>query len=337
MTSKKPKAAFFNSNGSGLSSVWPDSRVREVRSRCELYPEPVHQGNWEVHCDRLQNVEVGFSTWGMPNFSEDQIDYMPNLKAVFYAAGSVQGFARPFLNRDVKVFSAWVANGIPVAEFALSQILLSCKNYFRNIRECREDPKRSVHRTASIGPGVYGNSVALIGFGVIARHLAEFLKPFSLEVMVVDPFVSEEDLAAKGLKKVSLEEAFQKAYVVSNHLPNIPSTVEMIQGSHFQSMRESATFINTGRGRQIKQDGMIEALTRRPDLTALLDVTFPEPPPVDSPLYTLSNVRLSTHIAGSIGNEVVRMADFMIDEFDRWHAGEPTRYGVTLEMLETMA
>ena len=82
---------------------------------------------------------------------------------------------------------------------------------------------------------------------------------------------------------------------------------------------------------------LIGVLEKRADLTALLDVTFPEPPEEDSAFYTLPNVQLSSHIAGSMNDEVVRMADYAIEEFLRWEQGEALKYQVTLEMLETMA
>ena len=78
-------------------------------------------------------------------------------------------------------------------------------------------------------------------------------------------------------------------------------------------------------------------LRQRPDVTALLDVTMPEPSEPDSPFYTLPNVRLSTHVAGSLGNEVVRMADYALDEFQRWDKGEALQWEVTAELLEKMA
>ena len=81
---------------------------------------------------------------------------------------------------------------------------------------------------------------------------------------------------------------------------------------------------------------MIETLKNRPDLTALLDVTYPEPPDADSELWTLSNVWISPHIGGSVGDEVVRMADCMIEEFQAWESGEPLRYRITKEVLSTM-
>lgn len=82
---------------------------------------------------------------------------------------------------------------------------------------------------------------------------------------------------------------------------------------------------------------MIAALKEKPGRTAILDVTWPEPPLPGSELYTLENVILTPHNAGSIGNEVARMGEYMRDEFEAYFSGAPTKYEVTEKMLETMA
>jgi phosphoglycerate dehydrogenase-like enzyme len=336
MDTQKPKAAFFIGNVETFKSVWPEDRRKAIEARCDVLPIWITVKNAEEHLDALADVEYVFSTWGIPQLSEELIVKMTRLKAVFYAAGSVQHFARSYLKHGVRVFSAWVANGIPVAEFSLAQILLSCKGYFRNTADARLNGKPS-HHSSHKGPGIYGNSVALIGFGVIARKLADLLRGFHMKVLVVDPYVTDEVIRSHGAHRATLEEAFAQAYVVSNHLPNLPATVGLLKGSLFASMRPNATFINTGRGAQVVESELIATLQARPDLTALLDVTFPEPPEADSPFYTLPNVQLSTHIAGSIGNEVVRMADYMIEEFNLVRENQPVRFEVSLGMLETMA
>ena len=81
--------------------------------------------------------------------------------------------------------------------------------------------------------------------------------------------------------------------------------------------------------------GLIEVLKQRPDLTALLDVTWPEPPQEGSELYTLPNVRLSSHIAGSLNDEVHRMADYVIGDYIRFAGGEPLVHEVTEQILMT--
>ena len=73
------------------------------------------------------------------------------------------------------------------------------------------------------------------------------------------------------------------------------------------------------------------------DMTAVLDVTDPEPPAADSPLYTLPNVFLTPHIAGSSGDEVARMGTYMAEEFLRMEIGEECLYEVSAAMLATMA
>lgn len=82
---------------------------------------------------------------------------------------------------------------------------------------------------------------------------------------------------------------------------------------------------------------MTAALKEEPSRSAVLDVTFPEPPEEGSELYTLKNVFLTPHTAGSLGNEIQRMGEYMYNEFEAFVSGGQTKYEVTEKMLETMA
>jgi phosphoglycerate dehydrogenase-like enzyme len=172
---------------------------------------------------------------------------------------------------------------------------------------------------------------------MVGRRVIELLKPFAFKVLVYDPFLSAEEAKALGVEKVSLEEAFAKASVVSNHLADVSDTKGLLKGAHFLSMRPKASFLNTGRGATVNETELWQALKERPDLNAILDVTEPEPPHDDSPAYKLDNVFLAPHIAGSLGNEVRRLSGLVLDECEAWLAGKPLRYEVSLKMLETMA
>ena len=329
------RAALFYDYTIKDGEVYGQGRRQTIEKLTDLYPEVINSKNFDEHASRLVNVEVIFATWGMPCLTEEQLAKMPQLKAVFYAAGNVKAFAQPVVDKDIILVSAWDMNAIPVAEMALSQIILSCRGYYRAVRDYYEthdqDKAKASHRA-----GVNGETVGLIGMGMIGKRLSELLKSFSFRVIAHDPYLDEEQAMELGVERVSLEELFRRAYIVSNHIPDISSTKNVLSGPLFESMREGATFINTGRGAQVIEAGLIETLRNRPDLTALLDVTYPEPPEAQSQLWTLPNVWISPHIGGSVGDEVVRMADCVIEEFQAWQSGKPLRYRVTSEVLSTM-
>ena len=120
-------------------------------------------------------------------------------------------------------------------------------------------------------------------------------------------------------------------------LANNEQTKGMLSGALFEKMLPYATFLNTGRGAQVVESDLIRVLQSRPDLTAILDVTDPEPPEAGSALYTLENCILTPHIAGSSGSEMARMGEYMVKEYESFIANKPCKYEVTLEMLKTMA
>jgi phosphoglycerate dehydrogenase-like enzyme len=274
----------------------------------------------------------------MPEMSEEEIKKcFPNLKCVFYAAGSVQAFARPFLHCGVKVFSAWAANAVPVVEYTLAQIILANKGFFAHSREMKKGNREAGKVMKASYPGNYGEYVGIIGVGMIGSQVAERLKDYKLGVLAFDPFLSDADAEELGVERVSLEELFERSFVVSNHLANNAQTVGMLNYGLLSKMRKNASFINTGRGAQVVEEDLIRILREREDLTALLDVSNPEPPHPDNPLIHLPNCMMTPHIAGSIGDEVARMGLYMVREFDDFSAGKSCRYEVTPEMLKTMA
>ena len=326
------KAIYLCNRPADIHRVYHADTVARLRSLCELEDKIYSCADLDAI---PADTEIVFSTWGMPSLTEEQIArHLPRLQAVFYAAGSVQAFAHPFLARGVKIYSAWAANAVPVAEYTVAQILLANKGFFAQSRDMKAQ-KGAPRSTAYLGN--YAQCVGLIGCGMIGSLVAEMLRQFKLDVLVYDPYLSPEKAAALGARPCSLEKLFEKSAVVSNHLPNNAQTRGMLTYAHFSRMLPYATFLNTGRGAQVVEVDLVRALSERPDLTAILDVTDPEPSPADHAFYTLPNCILTPHIAGSLGNEVWRMSAYMADEFARYLACEPCRYEVTLPMLATMA
>lgn len=306
-----------------IAQVYGPDQMERLRALVALHGEVLTHPSLLPELQKGLEPEVILSTWGMPRLSEEDLAAMPRLKLVLYAAGDVRSFAEPIVSRGIPLVSAWRANAIPVAQFALAQILLAAKGWWGNVTRYKEDRHR---RDVPVGPGCHELTVALIGGGAISRLLISHLKSFGIKVLLVDPYLSGSEFQALGAQKVSLEEAFSQAFIVSNHVPDNEETRDMIGAEHFRLMPRGGAFINTGRGRTLRNEEFIQVFQERTDLTALLDVTHPEPLPTDSPLWELANVHVSSHIAGAIGAETRRMADLCIDELERWLKGEPLQH-----------
>lgn len=284
----------------------------------------------------LAEVEIMFSGWGALKLTEEMLAHAPRLKAVFYGAGSVKPLVTDaFWRRDIPLMSAWCANAVPVAEFTLAEIILSLKGAWRAAAQVRA--QRAFPARKDPVAGCFRATVGLVSLGVIGRRVCELLRALDVTVLAYDPFATPDTARELGVTLASLDELFRRCDVVSLHTPWLKETEGMITGAHVSLLKPYATFINTARGAVVREAELIATLQTRPDLTALLDVTHPEPPAPDSPLYTLPNVVLTPHIAGSHGPECRRMGAYVLQDLDRFLRGEPMIWRVTREMAARMA
>ena len=331
------KIALLGGNKGKFNLVFSEDVMRKLKEYGEVSSELINKGNIEKHKEFLSECEVAFSTWGMPCLSEDEIKrYMPKLKIVFYAAGSVQAFARPFLDCGIRVFSAFAANAVPVAEYTVSQIILASKGFYQGAKRYRlAFPSSFVHTQKC--KGNFDIKVGLAGLGCIGSMVAERLKEYDVKVYAFDPFCSQEKAEKLGVKLVDLETLFKECDVISNHLANKKELKNVFTSKHFASMKKYSTFINTGRGDQVNEWALAKNLLLHPSRTAVVDVLKAEFIPYINPLFWCPNAIITPHIAGSMGNETHRMAYYMIEQLDNYLKDKDTQYEVTKEMLSTMA
>ena len=319
-----------------LEKVYGPRQVENIRRITELTGDPVTA--WEVLGDLSSpnEVEVIFGSWGMPLMTRDILDAAPNLRAVFYGAGTVKSFATPELfERGIVLTNASVPNAIPVAEYCLATILFSLKLGWRHCRRINREHAWS--RDPNDIAGAYEATVGLISLGAIGWKTPELLEPFNLRKLVYSTSLTAERAMELGVERATLDEIFQQSDVISLHTPALPSTYHMIKPRHLRMMRPNATFINTARGSVVDQKGLIEVMKERPDLSAILDVTDPEPPQAGDEITMVDNIFLTPHIAGSLGNECRRLGQTAIDECERYLMGEPLLYPVCEEDLAAMA
>jgi phosphoglycerate dehydrogenase-like enzyme len=326
-------AALMGDRPEVFEEVYGSGRRERIAGLCRLFPTLLTREELGRRFDELRELEIVFSTWGMLALGPAELDRLPGLKIVFYGASSVKGFAAPLLDRGITVVSAWSVNALPVAEFVLAQILLATKGYFRKLRHASLQGVGGDGASQVVYRGNFGETVAILGAGQVGRRLVRLLRDFALRVVVADPHLTDDEARDLGVEKVPLEEAFSRGYVISNHIPMLPETRELLNAALFARMRKDATFINIANGHALSAQGLAEVLAARRDVIALLDTLPPAEKRDLERLQALPNVFRSPHLAGSIGDERLRIGDAMIEECERWLSGRPLLYRVTKEML----
>lgn len=284
----------------------------------------------------LPSVEVLVTGWDCPPVDAAVLDAMPHLRAVLHAAGSVkQHLTHEFWDRGLLVSSAADANAVPVAEYTVSAILLAGKGVF-GLRERYRAARAFVPADVVDGVGNFGLRVGVVGASRIGRRVINLLRAFDVEVFLTDPHVDEAAASDLGATLVDLDKLMATCDVVSLHAPDIPDTHRMIDRDRLSLMRDGGVIINTARGALVDSGALTRELVEG-RLSAVLDVTDPEPLPADSPLFDLPNVFLTPHIAGSQGNELARMGESTAAELERLVHGRPLRHAIRRSDLEWQA
>jgi phosphoglycerate dehydrogenase-like enzyme len=318
--------AFFN-------LIYPPAIYEAIKARvptvATLYTAQSIRDNLAI----LNDVTLIFSGWGAPKMDADFLAHAPNLKAVFYGAGSVRGMVTPeFWQRNILLTNAVRVNAEPVAYFAFAEIIFALKGGWHHIKQYAtyEQQKLSF-------PGIIGGTVGIISLGSIGQRVCELLRPLNLKLLLYDPFTKPAQAQALGGELCDLDTIFRECDVVSLHTPLLDETRGMITGADFEMMKLHSTFINTARGAIIREQEMLDVLQKRQDIVAVLDVTINEPPAADSLLWTLPNVILTPHIAGALGaGEIREFGVLMLAELERYLNGEPLQARITQKQFERM-
>jgi len=290
----------------------------------------------EAQRGQLSEVEALFTGWGCGPIDERVLSGMPRLRAIFYAGGTVKSWVCDEIwQRDIVVCSAYAANAIPVAEYTVGAILFSLKCGWHYLG--RQQRERRYPSPVIPAWGGLDATIGLYSLGAIGRLVCERLRPFGFRLLACDPGVTEPEARTLGVQLVSLADLFARSQIVSLHAPLLPETTGIVTGGMVNALLPYGTLINTARGALIREDELATVLTRRPDLTAVLDVLRDEPPAEEHPLLALPNVFLTPHIAGAMGRECWRLGRLMVDEFQRWQRGDPLLWRIRPEQLPQLA
>jgi D-3-phosphoglycerate dehydrogenase / 2-oxoglutarate reductase len=188
-------------------------------------------------------------------------------------------------------------NAESVAQHALAMLLALTKRIIETDRYMRR--QSGIERNAFMGMEALGKTVGIIGIGNVGTRLAEMCSGlFRMRVLAYDPYLTAEEIAARGAEKVELDELLRNADYVSINCPLTETSRGLMGEAQFALMQPHAYFITTARGFIHDEDALLAALRAKKIAGAGLDVWSKEPPPHDHPLMQFDNVLVSPHTAG---------------------------------------
>jgi glyoxylate reductase len=278
----------------------PEKGIEIIRDFCDvdLWPNELPPARDEL----LQHVR---GVDGLLSLLTDKIDGEvmdeagPKLKVI-------SNLAVGFDNIDV---NAATARKIPVgntpdvltdatADFAFALMMAVARRIPEAERYAHEGKWKTWGPMILLGVDLKGATLGLIGFGRIGQAMARRAVGFDMNVIYYDPGEKKQGATVQATR-VDFETLLKESDFVSLHTPLTPDTRHLINTEALSKMKPNAVLVNTSRGPIVDMDALYEALKEKRIFGAGLDVTEPEPLPLDSPLLTLNNIVIAPHIASA--------------------------------------
>ena len=180
---------MFVLDSDALELIYGPQERAEIAAYVDFVAPPQTRQSLAANPRLLRDVEVLFSGWGAPRMDEAFLERGPQPEGgvLRRRRGRLLDDRARVGTRDRGEQRAYAANAIPVAEYTLATILFSLKHGWQLARTARAT--RSVPRRDA-APGCYGSTVGLVSLGAIGRTVLRLLKPFDMQVIAYDPFLS---------------------------------------------------------------------------------------------------------------------------------------------------
>ncbi len=301
----------------------PESALERLASHCAL---EVWDGfmppDYEILLSKMDGTS-GLLCLLTDRIDAQLMDAAPQLKVI-------SNMAVGYDNIDV---AAANARGIPVgntpgvltettADFAFALLMAAARRIPEAQQYIRDGEWRTWHPTVLSGQDIYGATLGIVGFGRIGQAVARRAMGFRMRILAHSRDQSL-DIDAFGAEWQNLDDLLRESDFVSLHLPLTDATRQLIGGRELALMKPSAMLINTARGGVIDQTALYQALRDGTILAAALDVTEPEPIPMDDPLLSLDNCLVLPHIASASVATREKMAQMAVDNVVAGLRGEP--------------
>ena len=200
------------------------------------------------------------------------------------------------------------------ADFAFALLMAAARRVAEGDAFTRAGKWKTWGLTQLLGQDVTGATLGIIGFGRIGRGMARRAQGFNMRILYADPAARDDPYAAEvGAQSTDLDNLLRQADFISVHTPLSRATYHLIGTEALAKMKPTAILINTARGPIVDPDALYHALKDGVICYAALDVTEPEPIPMDHPLLTLQNLIVAPHIASASVKTRGKMIQMSID------------------------
>lgn len=283
----------------------------------EKYPNVEFIYTTNIDDASLEDIEVIVTDGG--DLTSEHVEKATALKWVMVAAVGVDTLPIEALQeRDILVTNSHGVHKMPLAESVLAH-LLSLERGLPGIYK-REDKKE--WKLDSL-PGEMNHSTALIvGTGAIGGEIGRLLQAFHVRTIGCNRSGHSNPSMDETISFQEILERLPEADYVISILPSTPQTRWIYQPEHFRAMKETAVFMNVGRGDAVKEQYVLDALQQNEIRHAVLDVFETEPLPEDHPFWELPNCTVSPHMSSLSDQYIKRSLDIMDTNLDKWVAGE---------------
>ncbi|AMM91826.1 D-2-hydroxyacid dehydrogenase [Peribacillus simplex] len=282
-----------------LSTIIPNEGIQTKMK--DAFPELnfIYQEGWMD--ERLSEAEI-LITYG-EDLTEKIIGKAANLKWIMVMSAGME--LMPFKaieERGILVTNAKGIHKIPMAEYTIGMLLQyekKLKLLMKNEREEMWDRKIEVGE-------LNGKTMLVLGAGAIGGEVARLGKAFRMTTLGVNRSGKPVESIDRLYTLDNLLEAIPGADYIVSVLPSTDETKDLLQKEHFKAMKESAVFVNIGRGDLIDEEVLIEALEAGELAHAILDVFDPEPLEKGHPFWRMENVTVTPHLSSKSGEYLPR-------------------------------
>jgi phosphoglycerate dehydrogenase-like enzyme len=320
-----------------FDGVFPADLLTRLGELADIDPATTFT-SFDGQSEALAEADILLSGWGCPRIDAGVLAAAPRLRAVVHAAGTVKALVDPVVfERGVIVSSAAEANAVPVADYTMAMLVLGAKQAFSRAKRYAAAVEGMPRDWLSgEGTGLHNCTVGVIGASRIGRLVLRRLGSYDVRVLLYDPYVTAAEASDLGVEQVSMDELCRRSDLVTVHAPALPETRHILDGRRLDLLSDGAVVVNTARGSLIDTEALTRACASG-RISAVLDVTDPEPLPPGHPLFALPNVMITPHLAGAQGRELRRLGEFAVAEVSRLLSGAPLLGRVEPEHLAYIA